>query len=575
MALVFTSPLACVRSRSGCSLGGIAAFLGAGHRRSTSSDQRRSQPDRRRARGAREPHRRARRGVRGALDRIDALDGRDRGLAGQGRRAAGPARRSCRASSRTIAVDKFIAGGSAGADARCSRPAAAFTEDLQRDELSRVALDQGAGDDRRDGRRSSTISTEDTAGAGGQARPSRPSCSRRSSDKRDQGEALADAVRAASTPRRRPSSAISIAAGAGASRRRRRSPRPRRASAAAGRRRPPPARPRRPPHAAAPAPAAAAPAPSPAKAATPAADRFRRRRRRQPRRRSRRRRPADAAAPTPTVSPAAVVHRAASRSTRRTASSACRTGSPPSRPAWRSTARASPSTRGARPASTCRTSRPRSTPSTPHVAEDQAQPGDLIFYYSPIGHVGIYIGGGAMIHAPRTGRRRQGLAGPLEQGRRRLPPGLTPAAADRRVDGWRSGRAMPMPPGSTRPRSATGSSDTSTARSRRSTFDLIAGGRSNLTFRVTGADGHAFVLRRPPLGHVLATAHDMAREHRIIAARRHDRRARAAGARAVHRRGGQRRAVLRDGLRRRRRARQRRAGPTRCPSSCAAGQPST
>ena len=50
------------------------------------------------------------------------------------------------------------------------------------------------------------------------------------------------------------------------------------------------------------------------------------------------------------------------------------------------------------------------------------------------------------------------------------------------------------------------------------TFDLIAGGRSNLTFRVTGADGTRFVLRRPPLGHVLATAHDMAREFRIIAA---------------------------------------------------------
>ncbi|NMD25952.1 MAG: phosphotransferase family protein, partial [Actinobacteria bacterium] len=33
-----------------------------------------------------------------------------------------------------------------------------------------------------------------------------------------------------------------------------------------------------------------------------------------------------------------------------------------------------------------------------------------------------------------------------------------------------------------------------------------------------GADGTRFVLRRPPLGHVLATAHDMAREHRIIAA---------------------------------------------------------
>ena len=50
------------------------------------------------------------------------------------------------------------------------------------------------------------------------------------------------------------------------------------------------------------------------------------------------------------------------------------------------------------------------------------------------------------------------------------------------------------------------------------TFDLIAGGRSNLTFLVTGADGRRFVLRRPPLSHVLATAHDMAREHRVIAA---------------------------------------------------------
>lgn len=49
-------------------------------------------------------------------------------------------------------------------------------------------------------------------------------------------------------------------------------------------------------------------------------------------------------------------------------------------------------------------------------------------------------------------------------------------------------------------------------------FDLIAGGRSNLTFRVSDSNGTKFVLRRPPLGHVLATAHDMAREHRIIAA---------------------------------------------------------
>ncbi len=40
---------------------------------------------------------------------------------------------------------------------------------------------------------------------------------------------------------------------------------------------------------------------------------------------------------------------------------------------------------------------------TAHIPKDQAQPGDLIFYYSPIGHVGIYIGGGQMIHAPQTG----------------------------------------------------------------------------------------------------------------------------------------------------------------------------
>ena len=50
------------------------------------------------------------------------------------------------------------------------------------------------------------------------------------------------------------------------------------------------------------------------------------------------------------------------------------------------------------------------------------------------------------------------------------------------------------------------------------TFDLIAGGHSNLTFGVTGADGSRYVVRRPPLGHVLASAHDMGREHRIIAA---------------------------------------------------------
>lgn len=49
-------------------------------------------------------------------------------------------------------------------------------------------------------------------------------------------------------------------------------------------------------------------------------------------------------------------------------------------------------------------------------------------------------------------------------------------------------------------------------------FSLISGGRSNLTYLVEGAGGRRWVLRRPPLGHVLPTAHDMAREHRVLAA---------------------------------------------------------
>ena len=49
------------------------------------------------------------------------------------------------------------------------------------------------------------------------------------------------------------------------------------------------------------------------------------------------------------------------------------------------------------------------------------------------------------------------------------------------------------------------------------TAQLVAGGRSNLTY-VLDDGSRRFVLRRPPLGHVLATAHDMAREHRMISA---------------------------------------------------------
>jgi aminoglycoside phosphotransferase (APT) family kinase protein len=46
----------------------------------------------------------------------------------------------------------------------------------------------------------------------------------------------------------------------------------------------------------------------------------------------------------------------------------------------------------------------------------------------------------------------------------------------------------------------------------------LAGGRSNLTYRVGDVAGHDWVLRRPPLSGVLPSAHDMGREHRVLAA---------------------------------------------------------
>jgi aminoglycoside phosphotransferase (APT) family kinase protein len=52
-------------------------------------------------------------------------------------------------------------------------------------------------------------------------------------------------------------------------------------------------------------------------------------------------------------------------------------------------------------------------------------------------------------------------------------------------------------------------------------IELIAGGRSNLTYRLSVCDPSGrrlLVLRRPPLGHVLPTAHDMSREFRVLSA---------------------------------------------------------
>jgi aminoglycoside phosphotransferase (APT) family kinase protein len=49
---------------------------------------------------------------------------------------------------------------------------------------------------------------------------------------------------------------------------------------------------------------------------------------------------------------------------------------------------------------------------------------------------------------------------------------------------------------------------------------LLAGGRSNLTYRIADAADTAWVLRRPPLAGVISSAHDVLREHRIMSALR-------------------------------------------------------
>src|SRR4051794_39389774 len=79
----------------------------------------------------------------------------------------------------------------------------------------------------------------------------------------------------------------------------------------------------------------------------------------------------------------------------------------------------------------------------------------------------------------------------LERG---APPGLDLPAVTAWLDAHRPGLLAPAP-------AAT----------------LVAGGRSNLTY-VLDDGGRRLVLRRPPVGHVLATAHDMARESRVPAA---------------------------------------------------------
>ncbi|MGH3515856.1 MAG: NlpC/P60 family protein [Haloechinothrix sp.] len=49
-----------------------------------------------------------------------------------------------------------------------------------------------------------------------------------------------------------------------------------------------------------------------------------------------------------------------------------------------------------------RSSRAQSTHGTP-VPREALQPGDLVFFYNPVSHVGMYIGNGQMVHAPQSG----------------------------------------------------------------------------------------------------------------------------------------------------------------------------
>jgi aminoglycoside phosphotransferase (APT) family kinase protein len=49
-------------------------------------------------------------------------------------------------------------------------------------------------------------------------------------------------------------------------------------------------------------------------------------------------------------------------------------------------------------------------------------------------------------------------------------------------------------------------------------FERIAGGHSNLTYRVEDREGRRWALRRPPLGKRLGSAHDMGREYKVVSA---------------------------------------------------------
>ena len=57
-----------------------------------------------------------------------------------------------------------------------------------------------------------------------------------------------------------------------------------------------------------------------------------------------------------------------------------------------------------RRASRCRTTRDPSGNSGMHVSRANLEPGDLVFFFADISHVGLYLGNGLMVDAPSTGQ---------------------------------------------------------------------------------------------------------------------------------------------------------------------------
>jgi aminoglycoside phosphotransferase (APT) family kinase protein len=98
------------------------------------------------------------------------------------------------------------------------------------------------------------------------------------------------------------------------------------------------------------------------------------------------------------------------------------------------------------------------------------------------------------------------------------PPGIPSPA---RLESWLNASLSDNLGGEPPELARTELARTELARTELAEVELIAGGRSNLTYRlaVEGPSGRRLlVLRRPPLGHVLPTAHDMSREFRVHSA---------------------------------------------------------